>query len=676
MSEFKKVPVRNIWLAVFDIRPKNVMSTSVDRILDLGLPSRPPTIDKSIPSLSPKKKWLSLKFLVLMIIAASFYLGFRGVENFILSKKERVLAAVGGVMTEMAEGESAMRSFSFPEAQTHFKKAEDIIHSLKRELGVGYSIALKLTSVGTFEDLVSRSARIANLMNNIQEGLSKTVFSGSGEAKLIVKDIDRELTGMIEDLEKLGPSDKFSQKIPVILAELKSKRTELDIFRQILALEGRRTYLLLFQNPAEIRATGGFIGSYGTMKLENGRIIEFAVDDIYNPDGQLKIKVLPPRPLLKITSSWGGRDANWFFDFANSAKKVSWFLEKTTNVEPDGIISLNPSVIEKILTFTGPIDMPEYQKTVTSENFWEETQIQTRTGADRAKGQPKRFLTILGPKLLAKIKEIPAEKWPELAKHMAQALNEKEMQLYFRDSKIQAFIESKGWGGRVRGVPDKDYLAVVHTNIGGGKADYVTAQEIELLTEIEHDGGILNTLTLRRSHAGKNEKYWWWRARNYDYVRIYVPQGSELLESSGFRPEPKLLNVDRDRYDEIHEDIGLLANVRPILADSTKHVEILEESGKTVFAGWLVIDPGESASLNIQYRLPFPTGYASPGYALITQKQSGIRNKFTHRIVLPEGTKIIKTSGGYNAETSGWNYDYLKSDLMHTLEFLFPKPKY
>ncbi|MEK7076976.1 MAG: DUF4012 domain-containing protein, partial [Patescibacteria group bacterium] len=75
--------------------------------------------------------------------------------------------------------------------------------------------------------------------------------------------------------------------------------------------------LLIFQNPAEIRPGGGFIGSYADMTVKNGQLINLEVQDIYWPDHptNFKLKVVPPEPLQTITEDWGASDANWFFDF-------------------------------------------------------------------------------------------------------------------------------------------------------------------------------------------------------------------------------------------------------------------------------------------------------------------------------------------------------------------------
>ena len=85
---------------------------------------------------------------------------------------------------------------------------------------------------------------------------------------------------------------------------------------------------MLFENNNELRATGGFIGTYGNLKILNGKIQNIRVSSIYDLDGQLTENIKPPNPLLNVNSKWYMRDSNWFADFPQTAKTVSGFYEK------------------------------------------------------------------------------------------------------------------------------------------------------------------------------------------------------------------------------------------------------------------------------------------------------------------------------------------------------------
>lgn len=63
---------------------------------------------------------------------------------------------------------------------------------------------------------------------------------------------------------------------------------------ETLGSDSTKTYLVLLQNNMELRATGGFIGSFALITFENGKLIDANVFDVYSADGQLKGYVAPP----------------------------------------------------------------------------------------------------------------------------------------------------------------------------------------------------------------------------------------------------------------------------------------------------------------------------------------------------------------------------------------------
>ena len=74
----------------------------------------------------------------------------------------------------------------------------------------------------------------------------------------------------IEKLQKLvGPAQ---EKITGINDVFQQANTFAPIIDSMLGANGNRTYLLAAQNTAEIRASGGFPGSMGTVSIDNGAI--------------------------------------------------------------------------------------------------------------------------------------------------------------------------------------------------------------------------------------------------------------------------------------------------------------------------------------------------------------------------------------------------------------------
>jgi hypothetical protein len=164
------------------------------------------------------------------------------------------------------------------------------------------------------------------------------------------------------------------------------------------------------------------------------------------------------------------------------------------------------------------------------------------------------------------------------------------------------------------------------------------------------------TLTIRRTHGGvKGELFS--GVRNVDYLRIYVPEGSTLVEASGFSaPDPKLIQIPDADY---HADAELAAQEAEMRIDRDSGTETYTDHGKTVFGNWVMTDPGQTSVVTLVYRLPagsvalsapangglrglydrFTTG-SNPTltYSLTLQKQSGANQpSFTSHITAPRG---------------------------------------
>ncbi|MBX4187508.1 MAG: DUF4012 domain-containing protein, partial [Candidatus Doudnabacteria bacterium] len=126
-----------------------------------------------------------------------------------------------------------------------------------------------------------------------------------------------------------------------------------DLFLSFFGVHPK-TYLIVFQNYDEMRATGGFIGTYGVLKYENGAIKKLKIESIYNLDGSLNKRIAAPGPFQPQIEKWGMRDSNWFADFPTTAEKLLSFFEMSSETA-DGVIALTPNIFVEILKLIGPV---------------------------------------------------------------------------------------------------------------------------------------------------------------------------------------------------------------------------------------------------------------------------------------------------------------------------------
>lgn len=449
------------------------------------------------------------------------------------------------------------------------------------------------------------------------------------------------------------------QKLPEMAAALDGFDKNADLVRELLGANGPRVYLFLFQNNAELRPTGGFIGSYGLLKVNNGHIGKLFVDGIFNPDGQLKENIVPPAPIQKVSAAWSLHDSNWWPDFPTSAEKATFFYEKTGGPTVDGIITLTPTVIEDLLRLTGPIDMPEYGVTIDADSFQQVVQAEVEENYDRTLNQPKKILADMAPIMFDRLFSIRSGAGlVSLADTLSRALDRKQILLYSRNADVEALVDRAGWSGRMLDTP-RDYLSVVHTNLNGFKTDAVIQETIDHSAAIQADGSVLDTVRITRKHTGGNTPYDWFNRVNSDYLRVYVPEGSELISASGQTYEFPKAPLDYDALG-FRRDDDVQAEEKATKVDSGG-TRISEESGKTVFGNWVYVSPGESVTVEYTYRLPFkvsPQGGDPASYSALFQKQSGSLGSALHsELSVPDRLSAEWHSDGLGATKEGFSFD-------------------
>ncbi|HUV71641.1 MAG TPA: hypothetical protein VMW25_01395, partial [Clostridia bacterium] len=178
------------------------------------------------------------------------------------------------------------------------------------------------------------------------------------------------------------------------------------------------------------------------------------------------------------------------------------------------------------------------------------------------------------------------------------AVQEKHVIFYLFDEKAQKAVEAFNLAGRVREY-DGDYQLLVDTNFAGAKSNLFIKQKIEEKIEISADGEVTKTLNITyqnpypASDCGLLSGGLCLNGLYRDWIRLYVPQGSQLLEMTG----------------------------------SEIKAEAYEELGKSVFEGFFgnqyPLRPQSSSKVSFKYKLPFKVKKGDQ-YRLLIQKQAGV----------------------------------------------------
>lgn len=163
--------------------------------------------------------------------------------------------------------------------------------------------------------------------------------------------------------KKLGfDLDKYKNKlgeIPTLLAE---SDKYIELLQMFIGDGEDKLYLLAAQNSAEMRASGGFPGSIGTIRIENGILTIGDFKSVY------KVLKYGTNPEVKQTdlerklfNGWLAypRDAVYCPNFERVAEIWRYGYWDKNGEDIDGVVSLSPVIIQDILAITGSVTLSD-----------------------------------------------------------------------------------------------------------------------------------------------------------------------------------------------------------------------------------------------------------------------------------------------------------------------------
>lgn len=551
-------------------------------------------------------------------------------------------AVAGGLA--MQQGRSAVESLDFKASADHFSRAQDYLaearqastglgwpasvvglgqtqHELEQGLAALATTADGLTTLsvagepwpGQLHELLQFHNRsdstdatqaattdIQALVDQSKIGLRQSRQQFSQAISLLSGSESTKVAGasMVAGEETIGERGLlagFLQSARNLLVEAQTMLDQadqaLDVLPQVLGADDKKSYLAVFQNSNELRPTGGFMGSYALIQVEQGRISTFKIDDMYNPDGQLHTDLPAPAPLQQElgVSQLFIRDANWSADVVTSGRQVADLYEAATKESIDGVLFITTKAIKPLLSSLGPLHLENFNETVTADNFAMLAQEHSNVGFVPGSTGKRDFLGVLAETLLARIEQGDSGDWLKAGQAITQGLHNREIQLYAEDPAVALLIDQQDWSGRTK-VTDGDYLRVVDANVGANKSNYYVTRQTEYSVNVDRDSHLSGVAKISWQHTGTSGT---WPGGNYrNYVRLYVPLGSTLIGASNFDVE---------------------------------QLDVYAEGDKQVFGGYVTVPYDSQKTVEVAYALPARLGLLenSGDYNLLWQKQSG-----------------------------------------------------
>lgn len=485
---------------------------------------------------------------------------------------------------------------------------------------------------------------------------------GGGDSRVRIErvaEIGREIGGLRSEVEaaqeELGAIDlgnlpdradravaEALQKAEEAEAALVDADAAFDILPAVLGADGPRTYLIGFQNTAEARGTGGALLQFVLMNVDEGRLsLErdkektgtiYAIDE----DRQQIDIPLPDDAWYQagIPDARRFGNANWSPDFPLSTKLLLDYAYASDAAFPqvDGVIAVDPKVIEELIPAVGPIKVPG-REAIGADGIV--SYILNGQYAAFPKPRERRaHLRVLVDRFYSKIFDPKSP--TKLLDGLSDSLAGKRMQIWMRKGAEQSFIKRMDWDGAIERNEKNDFLYIVEQNVGGNKFDFFDIHENRVEIEIDGDAATTST-SIAVSHDA------------------FFPQPSWVMGDSG-----------RKTIEPVHRPMMVLYSHRSaeLLGSSVEGTRVDSpapaiwpggtlppthlERGKQAWPVTMEALAGETVRATFRYRVPGIVRRANGRnvYRLTVQHQPKVRPEWMDiDLRLPDGARDIRVTG-------------------------------
>ncbi len=290
-------------------------------------------------------------------------------------------------------------------------------------------------------------------------------------------------------------------------AELASRA--LDVAPVLLGAGGPQRYLLQFATPAESRAAGGYVGTYGVLVAEDGKLrldLTGSTEDLNIPRSQPAREFAPPPGWDELYSSFDvarfpgnvTADPDWPTD-AGVARQLYAQIDGVGDVQ--GAMYADPTALAAFLQLTGPVYVPGLDQEMTADNVEQYLlvdQYVINNSDDDAANLARR--EVLGNVTRAVFDAVSTRDLPSLRAILdvlGPTVAGGHLKLSVFDETPEALLDEVGLNGAWSPTPGADYVSMRTTDLLSNKID--TFVERSVAVDVDHDpatGAVRSTVTI------------------------------------------------------------------------------------------------------------------------------------------------------------------------------------
>jgi UDP-N-acetylmuramyl pentapeptide phosphotransferase/UDP-N-acetylglucosamine-1-phosphate transferase len=320
--------------------------------------------------------------------------------------------------------------------------------------------------------------------------------------------------------------------------------------------QGARRYFLAVQNSAEQRATGGFVGNWGILTAENGKV---------HLDHLERISVLNPppgsdRPLTapedyvrryqQFEPSRAWQNINMSPDFPTVAQVMADQYRLASGEQVDGFLAVDPEGLAALLRLTGPVSVSGWSEPLTADNVVRVTLSDAYVRFATTPGRAD-FLGDVAHTVVDRATQVQLGNPAKIARTLGRAAQQGHLIIAMTRPEEEALAQKLDVAGKMPAI-HSDSLLVTTQNGAGNKVDYYLRRHLTYTLHVDPGSGgraaqLRGRLDVSLDNTAPNaglptEVIGPYDARfapgeNRSFVSIYTPLGYTAATFDG-QPQP------------------------------------------------------------------------------------------------------------------------------------------
>jgi hypothetical protein len=292
------------------------------------------------------------------------------------------------------------------------------------------------------------------------------------------------------------PLADFGRQIDRTLPEAELASQGLAVSPAILGADGTRRYLVLFTTPSETRFLGGFVGAYGILTAEHGKLTFAesgpigelntaggAANRTLDPDSEFMVRYARYHPAKYLQNLTAGPD------LPEDAAIARLLYHQMTGQDIDGLIVADPYGMAALLKLTGPVTVDGLAAPLTSDDaaayLLKDQYLQFGGVNDERKDKlrlaARATFDALTQRSLPSLREVGDDLGP--------AMRQGRLSFTVFDPAEQAFLDALGSTGRMVMTSGHDYLSVRTSNAQANKIDSFLHRSVDYDAKVSPGSG-------------------------------------------------------------------------------------------------------------------------------------------------------------------------------------------